>query len=135
MKTKRLNMEKLFYAGLTKEDFYFGRTQISQKFTGLNMNVFVCPNFNNQQNPKIWIQNNYNKIPNDNLIIFYIKTCTISKIYKNHPVNLTIKDFESLKIFVELNKKLLLSTCNEESTLSSMEIINKVKNIREQNEK
>lgn len=115
------------YAGLTKEDFYFACTSISQKHTGLNMKVFVCSNFIKGLKPRIWVQNNYNLDSDGNVLPIDIETQTISKYYRKKTVNLTIQDFEQLKEFIILNKDLLLEIWEQNPPYTSDEIIEKIK--------
>ena len=115
------------YAGLTKEDFYFACTPLSPKTTGLNMIVFVCPNFIENLSPRIWVQNNYNRHSDGNILPIDIDTQTVSKYYSKKQLNLTNKDFEQLKHFILLNKKLLLEVCKQEPPYSSAEILGKIK--------
>ena len=81
-KRKRYKIMNKLYAGLTKENFYFACTPLSPKTTGLNMLVFVCPNFIENLSPRIWVQNNYNKHSDSNILPVDIETQTISKYYR-----------------------------------------------------
>jgi hypothetical protein len=116
-----------FYAGLTKEDFYFACTPLSPITTGLNMIVFVCPNLIQNLKPRIWVQNNYNRHSDGNILPVDIDTQTVSKYYRKKTLNLKYEDFEQLKQFIILNKKLLLEIFEQNPPYSSAEILEKVK--------
>ncbi len=117
------------YAGLTKENFYFAGTTLSQKTTGLNMLVFVCPNFIKNLKPRIWVQNDYKDHSDNNILPIDIESQTISKYYRKKLLNLTNDDLMQLKQFILLNKKLLLEVCKQEPPYSSIEILEKVKGV------
>lgn len=117
------------YAGLTKEDFYFACTPLSQKHTGLNMKLFVCPNSIKDLKPRIWLQNNYSLNTDGNVLPIDIETQTISKYYRKKPLKLTTQDFQQLKEFIILNKNLLLEIWEQNPPYTSDEIIDKIKNI------
>jgi hypothetical protein len=122
--------KKKLYAGLTKEDFYYACTPLSQKTTGLNMIVFVCPNFIENLSPRIWVQNNYDRHSDGNILPVDIDTQTVSKYYRKKSLNLTSKDFEQLKQFIIANKKLLLEVCEQNPPYSSIEIWERIKKIK-----
>lgn len=118
------------YAGLTKENFYFACTPLSQKTTGLNMILYVCPNFIKGLKPRLWVQNNYEKYSDNNILPFDIEIQKISKYFRKPPIKLTDKDFLELKRFILLNKKLLLSIWNQKPYYSSTEILGKIKSVK-----
>ena len=116
-----------FYAGLTRENFYYACTPLSQKATGLNMKVFVSPSFIQDLKPRIWVQNNHNVYSDGNLIPVDIETQTLSKYYRKRVLNITKKDFEQLKQFILLNQQLLISIWEQKPPYSSDEILKNIK--------
>ena len=124
-----MNYKTKLYAGLTEEDFYFACTPLSQKTTGLNMKVFVCPNFIKDLKPRIWVQNDYNQQTNGNILPVDIDTQTISKYYRKKRINLTKEDFKQLKQFILLNKKLLSEIWEQNPPYSSANIWEKIKGV------
>ena len=122
------NKTKL-YAGLTEENFYYVCTPLNQKTTGLNMKIFVCPNFIKDLKPRIWVQNDYKNHSDNNILPVDIESQTISKYYRKKLLNLTNDDLMQLKQFILLNKKLLLEVCKQEPPYSSIEILEKVKGV------